>query len=357
MKTLITLSRFKAAVKDLSKSGVTWDGLQITVTEDGVTMTAGKNPSVQKRVEAVTINPGKVTVSFDTLKKITPKLKGKDMVLLEIKDDKLEVTCGKTSLSINTVDSMIIDFKPGATFNIDTSDFISGIKKVVHSTSKQASRPVLQAVKMAVNEGQLKMVSTDSHRLAEVITPTMDDVTIDGSMLPLATELKKIYTLSWGDTLKVGMTVSGHHMIISDDLGTVAYISVSEGIYPDTDRLMPTSHTSTLHATVSDLLEAAETAEIVLKSNDTRNNYMLLNLMSGVSLLSAEGQCSHIKIELDQYDGDEISIAFNPTYFKEALKTFDKDDTVELGFTSSIKPFTLASPGNIHLITPIRTGR
>ena len=146
-------------------------------------------------------------------------------------------------------------------------------------------------------------------------------------------------------------------MIIADDLGTVAYIEVAEGNYPNTDRLMPTSHTSTLKATVAELIEAAETAEIVLKTSDKRNNYMLLDLEAGVSLLAAEGRNTHIKIELDAYTGDEISIAFNPTYFKEALKTFDKYDTVELGFTSGIRPFTVASPGNIQLITPIRTGR
>lgn len=355
MKFTLTTKEFKAIVKDLSKANLKQrDYIKFEVEDSQVHMTVGFEPLIRKTTSIATdLVDGVVTTEFGNLKKLSTKLKGQ-FITFELKNN-LEITCDNIKLNLEKVDNTLNTFVAGQSVEVDTKEFIERLKEVAHSASKQVSRPILQAVHMEIENGQLKMVTTDSYRLSQSFTALLNSKGNDKKEFiinPSAIELKKLYNLSLGEKLTISLSEDSGFVMIDDNENTQVVIENIEARYPETDRLIPKSGSTFLNVKVSDMLEAIETAEIIAKQ--AKHNFVSLDMLNGNATLIAENASMQTEIGLGEYKEDELKIAFNPTYAKEALKTYDKDDIVEITFVSSIRPFFFKVNDNLQLLTPIR---
>ena len=350
----LTIKELKEIMVVMAKSDTKSRGqyLEVVAHDNGtVEFIAGLEPAISKTVEAFVSSPGRATIQYDDLKKLTPKLKG--TIKFEFSQEDLILKSGKISLKLMAIDTTYPVLSTTLGFTVPTENFIATLKTVLHSISLQESRPVLTAVHMDIINNNLQMTTTDSHRLSRNQTELSSINTVDFELNPHGPSLKKFSEIkNLGENLSVSFTDDKEFFVIDDGEGTKMTLKNMHGNYPNTDRLIPSSHNTELSINVNELVENLDVIEIVAKK---AKNYAAKFEMNGHSALKAnDGKVLETDIELPAYQGEEIEISFNPTYLKQALQTYEKNEEVEIRFQSSVRPFVVQLGNNIQLITPIR---
>jgi DNA polymerase-3 subunit beta len=132
------------------------------------------------------------------------------------------------------------------------------------------------------------------------------------------------------------------------------------GEFPRYQALLPTSLSSTAELAAGALAEAVKRVALVAE----RNTAVQLSFSSGQLVLEAgtgdEAQAEEV-LEAS-FDGEDLSIAFNPQYLLDGLSAIDSD-TARISFTEPRKPALITGkpgpdghPDYRYLLMPIRLG-
>ena len=350
----LTNKEFKEIIATLSKGDTKGNGNLLQIISDGnsIEFIAGLNPQIRKSI-SVPGEPGSISVDFSEFKKIASKLKNE--VSFDLSDT-LKITSGKITLHINNLDRIYPSHSFENLFTVNTSNLIDALKAVLHSVSSQESRPVLTAVNMTL-KGDLILTTTDSHRLsrntASLVNVNEKVVTIN----PSGSSLKKFVTIkNLGKNVTFNISENHDLIEIDDASGLKMIIENIGGNYPDTDRLLNVTSNTLLNLSISDILEGLDVIEMIVKNEKIQSKMAIFELENTNKLVAKNSAGITSEIELPVHSGENLSIAFNPSYLKDALQTFDKNDTVRMIFSSPLRPFLIENGSNIQLITPIRRG-
>ena len=274
------------------------------------------------------------------------------------------ITSANSFFTINALDASSYPYLP----EIDTSESftlpVRLLKRVIEQTalavSKHESRPILTGVNFSINQGKLKAVATDSHRLSQRIIPVSvpEDlafqIVIPGNSL---SELSKILT---DDIEEVSVALAENQILFMTE-DTYFYSRLLEGNYPQTDQLIPAESSTELTLNVQTLKGAVGRTSLL--SHAGKNNVVKLIVKdSNIQLTSNSPEVGFVEedVPYESIEGDELEISFNPDYLRDALNTFDGGE-VTLKLISTLRPFVIvpAEAENNHdfvqLITPIRT--
>lgn len=274
------------------------------------------------------------------------------------------ISSANSFFTINALDAASYPYLP----EIDTSESFTLpvilLKKVIEQTviavSKHESRPILTGVNFSIQDGKLKAVATDSHRLSQRIIPVAvpEDlsfqIVIPGNSL---TELSKILT---DDIEEVSVALAENQILFMTE-DTHFYSRLLEGNYPQTDQLIPNDSSTEIDVNVQNLKGAVSRTSLL--SHAGKNNVVKLIVEDGeIQLTSNSPEVGYVEedVQYDNLDGAEIEISFNPDYLRDALNTFESGK-VTLKLISTLRPFVIVPAGAendhdfIQLITPIRT--
>jgi DNA polymerase-3 subunit beta len=130
-----------------------------------------------------------------------------------------------------------------------------------------------------------------------------------------------------------------------------------DGEFPKYRSLLPAGHEATAELPRAELSEAVRRVALVAERNSpvrlTFSGSELVLQASGIDDAAAE---ESLGVE---FSGDELTIAFNPTYLLDGLGALETD-TVQLGFTAATRPALLTAKGEDtqsdyrYLIMPVR---
>lgn len=274
------------------------------------------------------------------------------------------ISSANSFFTINALDAASYPYLP----EIDTSESftlpVKLLKKVIEQTvlavSKHESRPILTGVNFSIEEGKLKAVATDSHRLSQRIIPVSvpEDlsfqIVIPGDSL---TELSKVLT---DDIEEVKVALAENQILFMTE-DTYFYSRLLEGNYPQTDQLIPNDSSTQIDVNVKTLKGAV--ARTSLLSHAGKNNVVKLIVEDGdLQLTSNSPEVGYVEedVSVDSLEGENLEISFNPDYLRDALNTFE-GNRVTLKLISTLRPFVIVpieaenDYDFIQLITPIRT--
>lgn len=272
------------------------------------------------------------------------------------------ITSASASFTINGLDAVNYPHLP----EIDTEDsftlpvqlFKKVIKQTVIAVSSHESRPILTGVNLSLQDGKLKAVATDSHRLSQRVIPLEAaeglsyNIVIPGKSL---TELSKLLD---DDLEELHVSIAENQILFMTN-DTYFYSRLLEGNYPDTDRLIPNTSSTELTLDSQTLVGAVERASLL--SHEGKNNVVKLSVKENeleISGNSPEVGRVQENVPYEKMDGEPMDISFNPDYLKAALNTFGQGE-IKMKLISTLRPFVLVpSEDNdefIQLITPIRT--
>lgn len=313
----------------------------------------------------LTINePGSIVLPARFFSEIVKKLP-EDTFTLEVNDRfQATITSGQTEYQVNGVDAENYPHLPEIDSNehlkIPADLFKQIINQTVIAVSTQENRPMLTGVHLTIGNGKLHAVATDSHRLSQRTVKLIGAENLNYDIIVPGKSLIELARMIGDSTNPLELQIAENQILFNFN-DTAFYSRLLEGMYPDTDRLIPQSSETNVEFNAITLLRAIERASLL--SHEGRNNVVKLNLNTEkqtATLSSNSPEVGNIEEELqfDKLEGNDIEISFNPDYMKAALQAFGQAQ-VRLSLTLPLRPFTLMptedSEDFIQLITPVRT--
>lgn len=344
-------------------------GIKLDLSENELTLTGSDtNISIEIKIpvndDLKVISTGSIVLPARFFSEIIKKLPGKDFSF-EVKESfQTKITSENTEFMINGLDAnnypRLPEISSDSEFTLSGKTFREIINETVFAVANQESRPTLNGVNFNFRQNEIKAVATDSHRLSQRTIElengpeTKADLVIPGNSL---VEVSRII----GESDPQITVNSGENQVLFN-IGNLAFYSrLLEGSYPDTDRLIPTESTTEVEFDLPTLARALD--RVSLLTHESRNNVVKLDLDIENQTVKMTGDSAEIgnveeEIPFKNLSGENLQIAFNPDYLRDALRA-SFTDSVIMNFTQPLRPFTVM-PGKddiefTQLITPVRT--
>lgn len=299
-------------------------------------------------VDGVGVIPAKLVT--DIVRALEP-----GAVTVEMADAEARVSAGRSQFVVRTlpVEEYLRLPEPAPdAVTIDATELADGLRQVVPAASHDEARPILTGVLMAAEEGGLRLVATDSYRLAlrdlpgskvlgegqQVLVPARSLAEL-GRLLPGVEEV----TLRLGEdhaTFEVGSTRVTTRLI--------------EGEFPNYRQLIPTSYPNRLTVAKNPLLDALRRVKLLAREAAP----VRLGLRDETLELTATTQdVGQAREDIDaKYEGAELVVAFNPEFLSAGLESVGGDEVV-MEVLDAGKPVTLRSTettDHLYLLMPVR---
>jgi DNA polymerase-3 subunit beta len=317
-------------------------GLLITA-EDGLVSIASFDyeTSAQLEIEADIETPGKILVSGRLLNDIVRSLPAAP-VTVETEGSKVIVTCRNSRFDLATMpveEYPALPELPESAGTVDGTAFAHAVAQVTVAASRDDTLPILTAVKLEIEGDRITFLATDRYRLAlKELTWSPADPSISTSLLVKSRTLTEVAkSLAGGGDLELRLPKeSSTSDLVGFSSGGRRTTSVLvDGEYPKIRALFPES--SPIHAVVATgpLVEAVNRVKLVAE----RNTAVRMVFTDGqVALDAGTGNDASANESLDAaLEGDEITVAFNPSYLGEGLNVIDAP-YVRFSFTTAPKP-------------------
>jgi DNA polymerase-3 subunit beta len=275
-------------------------------------------------------------------------------------NDDVTITSGRAEFHVRTLDSAQLPQHeaPEGMVAIDAAPFVEGLRQVVRAALKDDSQaPTLTGVLAAPTDTGLRLVATDSYRLAVKDIPGITALNKASGVILPARALSEVQHLVGNDldALAFGSTKLDAVFQVN---GTTLTTRLINGEYPNYERLIPASYPITFTTDRDLLVSALKRVRTVITATKDVTTPVRLTLSDGVLKLEVKTpETADATDILDgTLDGVEIAVAFNPTYLIDGLDAVTTDDVV-LQVTDAVKPATIkgvADDSYLYLLMPVR---
>ena len=267
-------------------------------------------------------------------------------VEIEATGDKVLISAGRVNFSVPT--GAEGDFPKwtgsvGSGVSISAAEFAEALKQVVRAASTDDARGVLTGVLVTSVDGVLRLVATDSYRLA--IRDIAASVLPDGSRFVVpARALNELQRLLGGaESVSIDITDNDATFTIGNMRLVTRLIS---GTFADYQRLIPPSPPNTLHISRDALLEAIRRVKLVAR--DPIGTPLKIRMSNDGVTLRMVSQDSGEAVENIEADlkGNEIEMSFNNELLAAGIDACSTE-------TVSIQT---SEPGKLAVIRPVGDG-
>ena len=328
--------------------------------------------------------PGSALVSGRLLAEISRSLPGRP-VQITSEGGRAVLTCGSATFNLLTMpedEYPALPEMPPAAGTVGSDAFATAVGQTAVAAGRDDTLPSLTGVRIEIEGDTLTLISTDRYRLAvrELRwSPTRPDLsaavlvpakalTDTARSLTTAAEVSIALALPGDEgapgapTRGNGQYGAGFHggdgMIGFEAAGRRTTTRLLSGEFPRYRTLLPSAVSATAEVSTSLLAESVRRVALVAE----RNSAVKLTFAGDQLTLEAgtgdEAQADEV-IEAG-FDGEELTIAFNPNYLLDGLTAMDSD-TTRIAFTEPGKPALLTgkpgpdgSPDYRYLLMPFR---
>jgi DNA polymerase-3 subunit beta len=230
---------------------------------------------------------------------------------------------------------------------VDGEAFVAALSQVGVAASGDDARPTLTGVLFEAHDDGLRLVATDSYRLALRDLPGI--AAGETALVPYRALREIGRTIS---DAKLGVQLDGRQAAFSSARGRMT-ARVIEATFPNYRQLLPDEYPNRLSVSKAALLDAVGRAALVAEDHIP----VRLSLSEGGVELSVTRQevgeeTEHIEAD---YSGEEMTIAFNTRYLTDGVGAVAGDEVV-LETIDPLKPGMLSggSDGFQYLLMPVR---
>ncbi|TQF74697.1 DNA polymerase III subunit beta [Rhodococcus spelaei] len=324
-------------------------GVLISADEQGLTISGfDYEVSAQVRISAEISGPGQALVSGKLLADITRSLPTKP-VDVTVDGTRVLIACGSAKFSLPTMpveDYPQLPELPQQTGSLPGDVFSEAIGQVAVAAGKDDTLPMLTGIRVEIEGTNVVLAATDRFRLAVrqiEWTPTNPD-TSAAVLIPAKTLSESAKTLGSGSNSPVELAFGAGSSVGSDGLlgivgeGRRTTTRLLDAEFPKFRQLLPPEHTAIATVEVTPLVEAIKRVALVAE----RGAQVRMQFSEDGLLLSAGGEdAGRAEEALEaQFQGEGLTIAFNPAYLTEGLSSLHSD-RVTFGFTTPSRPAVL----------------
>ncbi len=233
---------------------------------------------------------------------------------------------------------------------VDGEEFAEAISQVTVAASGDGARPILTGVLFESSDAGLRMVATDSYRLA---MKDWKGVGLEGTGLVPARGLREL-PRAIGAT-KVTAQLRDREAVFSSDKGMIR-LRLIDGSFPKYQSLLPDTYPNQVILEKEVLLDALGRVTLVAEDHIP----VRLSLTDGgvevaVTRQDVGGETEHLPGEFSG-DEEQVSIAFNPRYLQDGV-TAIPGDKVRIRVIDAFKPSVIDSGADddfLYLLMPVR---
>ena len=240
----------------------------------------------------------------------------------------------------------------GGAVTLDAGAFAEALRQVVPAASHDDARPILTGVLMAAEGDGLRLVATDSYRLAMRDLPGTSVLEEGQEVLVPSKALGELGRLMAGAgevRLRLGENEA------SFEVGTTRVTTrLIDGDFPNYRQLIPQGYPNSLSVAKEPLLDAVR--RVRLLARDATPVRMSLRA-DGVELSAVTQDVGEASEEVEaKYEGSEMVVAFNPGFLMDGVEAASGDDVL-LETVDALKPATIRPPDGkdyLYLLMPVR---
>ena len=338
----------RSALPVLSGVRMSLSGTQLKLTGSDLDLTIDVTIEVPAGEDGTVVLPARLV--SDILKALQP-----GAVQISVEGEQAHISAGRSAFAVRTL--MAEDFPrlpdPAAGgVTIAVGALADALKQVIPAASHDDARPILTGVLMAAEAGGLRLVATDSYRLAVRDLPGQT-VLAEGQTVLVPSralgELARLLSSQGEANLHLGQREAA--FVVGQVRLTTRLI---EGQYPPYRNLIPASLPNTLTVNRLAFLEALRRVKLLAKDSTPVRLKMSGESLELVAITQDVGQASE-DIEAT-FQGSDVQVAFNPEFLMAGLE-LASGDTVTLQTTDPLKPALLRSPDRpdyLYLLMPVR---
>jgi DNA polymerase III subunit beta len=330
------------------------NSLQVTGTDLDLT--------IQVTAEVIGINDGNCVIparlSTDIVRRLEP-----GAVTLEHEDDHITISAARSNFKLRTypvVEFPAVGKASEPSSSIPEPLLAEAVRQVVRAASHDDARPLLTGVLWSKIDRAMRMVATDSYRMALRDLPGVTPLAGEDDLLVPARALAELQRLTSGSSTeadgagKVGVAANPTEITLWQ--GNVRISTrLLEGRYPDYKQLIPDHYPNRLHLGKESFLAALRRVQLLVRDNTTP--VRLSMRQGGVDLTVVSQEIGDAAETVDgDYTGEDLVIAFNPSYLIDGVEAVLGDEVLlETADGSRAATVRGADDSNFrYLLMPVR---
>jgi DNA polymerase-3 subunit beta len=324
-------------------------GNRLKLTGSDLELTIETQIDVAGEADGVAVLPSKI--ALDVVKSL-----GDPRVEVACEADEATIVAGRFESSIRLLPAdefPRLAMPADDAVTISAQEFATALHQVVPAASADDARPILTGVLLAAEEGGLRLVATDSYRLAVRDIPGASILREGQSVLVPSRALRELERLLGSAeeiTLRLGEREASFE--VGDLRLTTRLI---EGEFPNYRGLIPASHPNQLTVGRDTLVEAVRRVKLMAREPNTP--VRLAMNADGLELVAITQDVGQAHEQLDAtYTGEELTVAFNPDYLLSGVEVSPGDE-ITLYTVDAQKPAVIRAQGAeefLYLLMPVR---
>jgi len=322
-------------------------GSKLRVTGTDLEMTIRTTAEVDVQEEGRVVVPGRLAT--EAIRKLPS-----GSVTVEASDAEVVITGRGPKFSLRELPAVDYPELSDPTFegalDVDGDTLGNAINQVTVAASADAARPILTGVLFEPSADGVRLVATDSYRLA---LRELEGFSLKESGLVPARGLRELSRSIGAKQMQA--SVGTREIVFGSTRGSLT-LRLIEGNFPNYGSLLPQSYPNRLVVSKEQLLEALGRAALVAEDHIP----VRIRMRDGgaemtVTRQDVGGEVEHLPGEFEG-SAEEVLIAFNPKYLSEGVSAMSTDD-VEIQVSDGLKPAVLRGVDDasfLYLLMPVR---
>ncbi|MGC8509786.1 MAG: DNA polymerase III subunit beta [Acidimicrobiales bacterium] len=326
----VVSSRLVGATSGILLS-LTGNSLSVTGTDLDIT--------VRTSIDVIGIEDGSVVVPSRLIVDAIRSLEA-GAVTVSGSEESVDVSLGRARFSLRTFSVMDYPKLPpltGVLTSVPARELLLGLSQVVRAAATDDARPLLTGVLFTTDHDSLRLIATDSYRLAVRDVPGVKGFTDSYDILVPARALQELQRVAGTptDDAQIGVTLT--EADISFVVGRTSIASrLIDGNYPSVLQLIPASYPNQLRIAKDTLLVSLRRTRLLAK--DATSSVRLTMRDKNVEIRTQSHDTGDVEDNVDaDYQGEELTIAFNPNFLIDGVEAVLGDEIV-LELSDSVRP-------------------
>jgi DNA polymerase-3 subunit beta len=277
-------------------------------------------------------------------------------VHVDASEEEARISAGRSNFGLR---SLSVDDYPRlgqpspSSVTLPAASFGDALRQVVRAASSDESRPILTGVLLAAEGNGLRLVATDSYRLAvRDLSEAAGVLGADQRVLVPSralNELMRVLPSSGDVTLRLGERDA------TFEAGAVRLTTrLIEGEFPNYRQLIPNTHPNRLVVARDALLDAVRRVKLLARDSTPIRLAMASDHLDLSAITQDIGEASE---SLDAtFAGADMTVAFNPDYLSAGIDAITGDEVV-IETLDALKPAVVRPTDGtqyLYLLMPVR---
>jgi DNA polymerase-3 subunit beta len=313
-------------------------------------------------IEAAVEQSGTIVISGRYFQELVRKLPGETVEISSNQEDRtIKITSNSSQFNLLSLpaEEFPVLQKMSSENKMIVKDIVIKelIKKTVFACATDEARPMFTGGLLETDGQEIRMVATNTHRLAFKKSNLSEPSGNNAKMIIPAKILNEIARILVSEE-PLDIEISWQRNQVSFAFDDIFIISrLIEGQFPDYNRVIPPSFTTVVKTNTDIFLDAVERVSLVAKDGDY--NVVKFSFSPDNLVITSNNPDVGKAYETvpAEFTGNNLEIAFNVKYITDILKNIGTEE-IEFSLNSQLSPAAIKPVDNdsyVYIITPVRT--